>query len=67
MPAEGEFDEAAHLGVRDVTVNSWEDPQWLKIRLRASKTDPFRKGIMSAIPAATRRENPASCTLGVLT
>ena len=45
VPAEGEFDEAAHLGVRDVMVNSWEDPQWLKIRLRASKTDPFRQGV----------------------
>ena len=42
VPAEGEFDEAAHLGVQGVTVNSWEDPQWLKIRMKASKTDHFR-------------------------
>ena len=29
MLAEGEFNEAAHLGVQDVTADSWEDPQWL--------------------------------------
>ena len=41
MPAEGEFNEAVHLGVRDVTADSWEDPSGL-IRLRASKRDRSR-------------------------
>ena len=30
MPVEGVFDDATHLGVRNVMVNSWENPQWLR-------------------------------------
>ena len=29
VPVEKEFDESANLGVQDMTVYSWEDPQWL--------------------------------------
>lgn len=45
IPAQGAFDQGAHLCFSDVTVDSAENPQVLKVRLKASKTDPFREGI----------------------
>ena len=45
VPTTSAFDEGAHLTFRDVTVDSVEHPQVLRVRLKASKTDPFRVGI----------------------
>ena len=42
VPAAPAFDEGAHLTFRDVTVDSVEHPQVLRVRLKASETDPFR-------------------------
>ena len=39
------FDEGAHLTFSDVTVDSLQDPRALTIRLKTSKTDPFRVGV----------------------
>ena len=33
-----------HLGVADVAVDSHSSPSCLRLRVKASKTDPFRKG-----------------------
>ena len=33
-----------HLGVADVVVDSHLSPSYLRLRIKASKTDPFRKG-----------------------
>lgn len=35
---------AIHLGVADVAVDSHLSPSCLRLRIKASKTDPFRKG-----------------------
>ena len=43
--SEASFDSGVHLTFNDVTVDSLENPQMLKVRLKASKTDPFRVGI----------------------
>jgi hypothetical protein len=45
VPGESSFDEGAHLTFQDVTVDSTSNPQVLKVRLKSSKTDPFRAGI----------------------
>ena len=45
VPAESSFDEGAQLTFRDVSVDRIENPQVLKVRLKASKTDPFRLGV----------------------
>ena len=39
------FDDGAHLTFSDVTVDSLQDPLALTIRLKMSKTDPFRVGV----------------------
>lgn len=45
VPAESKFDEGAHLTFRDVSVDCIKNPQILKVKLKASKTDPFRVGV----------------------
>ena len=45
VPSEAEYDSGVHLHPPDVAVDSKLDPSMMRIHLKASKTDPFRKGI----------------------
>ena len=45
VPSDSAYDESAHLCFKDVTVDSIQNPQALRVRLKASKTDPFRVGV----------------------
>ena len=45
IPSDSSFDEGAHLCFGDVSVNSVQCPQIIRVHLKASKTDPFRVGI----------------------
>ena len=39
------FDKGAHLAVGDVALDSHEKPSVVRLNIKASKTDPFRKGV----------------------
>ena len=41
----GEFDQASALILEDVVVDRHENPAMIRIRLKHSKTDPFRQGV----------------------
>ena len=45
VPSKDSFDRGAHLTADDITVDTYENPTMLKVRIKASKTDPFRKGV----------------------
>ena len=45
LPSESAFDPNTHLCFKDVSVDCIEDPKIVKLNLKASKTDPFRKGV----------------------
>ena len=45
VPSESEFDEARHITFRDISVDCLDKPTTLRLRLKASKTDPFRVGV----------------------
>ena len=45
IPTAGSFDAGAHLTFNDVAVDSLYAPRLLRVRLKASKTDPFRAGV----------------------
>jgi hypothetical protein len=45
VPDGASFDAEAHLAVGDVRVNDPSNPEFLEVRLKASKTDPFRQGV----------------------
>ena len=40
-----EYDETVHLSYGDVKVDSTVNPSYLEVRIKALKTDPFRKGV----------------------
>ena len=46
VPGVEAFDPATHLTREDLAVDNPEDPSVFRIRLKASKTDPFRKGVL---------------------
>ena len=43
VPNLASFSPSIHLGVADISVDSYSSPSCLRIRIKASKTDPFRK------------------------
>lgn len=44
VPNLASFSSTLHLCVQDIAVDSATDPSCLRIKIKASKTDPFRKG-----------------------
>ena len=44
-PAAAQFDPRSHLCFEDVQVDSRESPPLVQVRIKASKTDPFRQGV----------------------
>ena len=44
-PGAGRFDPAIHLAHGDLRVNNTSDPQFVEVRIKASKTDPFHRGV----------------------
>ncbi len=46
VPSAEAFDMGAHLSFQDILVDNITKPQALRVRLKASKTDPFRKGLV---------------------
>ena len=45
VPSDSGFDPSEHLTYGDVKVDSTSSPWYLEVRIKASKTDPFRKGV----------------------
>ena len=45
IPSQDTFDDAVHLSFKDISVDDWENPKVIAIRIKQSKTDPFRKGV----------------------
>lgn len=45
VPADGAFDPLRHLAYGDVRIDDYRNPQSLEVRIKASKTDPYRKGV----------------------
>ena len=45
LPTLDGYDKGAHLSSEEISVDSVTNPRILKIRMKSSKTDPFRTGI----------------------
>ena len=45
VPSLKEYDPEGHLSEGDVTLNSQRDPSIVRVHIKASKTDPFRRGV----------------------
>ena len=62
VPSAGEYDPGAHLSYGDVTLDSRESPTMAQVNIKASKTDPFRKGVSIYIG----RTNNGLCPVAAL-
>ena len=49
VPNLASFSPASHLSVTDIAVDSLQSPSCLRVRIKASKTDPFRQGFGTSI------------------
>jgi integrase len=67
VPPGGAFDEGAHLTIRDVQVDNLRNPQSIQIRIKASKTDPFRQRVFVYVGRTNHRPIcPVSALLAYL-
>ena len=46
MPTLTGYDPGVHLSITDVAIDSREAPSMVSLRIKASKTDPFRAGVI---------------------
>ena len=44
VPSSSDFNPLFHLAVADIAVDSHAAPTYIRLTIKASKTDPFRKG-----------------------
>ena len=54
VPNLSSFSSSLHLGVQDISVDSPSAPSCMHVRIRGSKTDPFRKGCFIHIGVGRR-------------
>ena len=45
VPSDSAYDSSVHLSVGDIAVDDSRRPSFLRITIKQSKTDPFRKGV----------------------
>ena len=45
IPSDSSYDKGAHLNYEDIAVDRLHCPRVLKVRLKASKSNPFRMGV----------------------
>ena len=51
MPSDTSYDPVVHLSYGDVRTDSIQNPTCITVAVKASKTDPFRKGVVIHIGA----------------
>ena len=45
VPGDNLFDKSCHLSFDSITIDNRDNPRYLKLTIKQSKTDPFRKGV----------------------
>ena len=66
VPSDSTFDPATHMTVDAISVDDISNPTLLKLRLKASKTDPFHKGIDVVVGKTNNKLCPVTALLAYL-
>ncbi len=66
VASDASFDPAMHFTFQDITVDDPSNPSLLKLRLKASKTDPFRKGVDIVVGVTKNKLCPVTAMLAYL-
>ena len=54
VPSDNQFNQACHLCLSDIAIDNRDNPQMLQVKIKQSKTDPFRKGVNIYLGATKR-------------
>ena len=60
VPSHAQYDKGAHLSAGDVTVDRANNPSMVRVHIKASKTDPFRKGVFVFVGRTDNRLCPVA-------
>ena len=66
IPGDGAFDPAVHLAYGNVRVSDHQDPQFIEVHIKASKTDPYRRGVKIYLGKASGELCPVAAVLGYM-
>ena len=66
IPGEKAFDKGAHLTMQDIHVDNLANPQSVQVRIKASKTDPFRQGVLVYVGRTNQPLCPVSALLAYM-
>ena len=66
VPADNAFDPSTHITFNDLSVDDPSNPRVVKLRLKASKTDPFRKGVDIVVGRTDNKLCPVSAMMAYL-
>ena len=67
VPSDNGYDPGAHVSFTDVAIDDRSNPKLMRIRIKASKTDPFRKGVDIFVGRTGDDICPISAMLAYLT
>ena len=63
VPSQGAFDKDVHLSPADIAIDNKTNPQIVRLTIKQSKTDPFRRGVKLYLG---RTDSPICPVLGIL-
>ena len=66
VPNDSEYDPAGHLSVSDIAVDNPRELSMVRIRIKQSKTDPFRRGITLFVGRTSSDLCPVAALMGYL-
>ena len=66
VPSDGAYDPTVHLSVADLALDCPRRPSFVRVRIKQSKTDPFRKGIDLFVGATGNDLCPVAAVLDFL-
>eukprot|EP00731_Ephydatia_muelleri_P033273 Em0027g21a len=66
VPSDAEYDASVHLSYGDVKADSVQKPSYLEVAIKASKTDPFRKGVKVYLGASGAELCPVAAILSYM-
>ena len=66
VPADNAFDPGTHITFEDLSVDNTANPQFVKLRLKSSKTDPFRRGVDIVVGRTFNKLCPVAAIMAYL-
>ena len=66
IPSLHSYDPSVHLNYKDISVDDPSNPSIIKVHIKASKTDPFRKGVDIYVGKTSHLLCPVSALLSYL-